>query len=201
MLQIIGSIRVPCGWSPFLGSTIFCADTRTEYQPAQLQTPPLSSLGIVLEDRGCEAGSLCNNEILETLQSLREVLFTSWADPIYDSPAMAGAASAFSPSTPGGQTPLKSVSSSIYLPEYIWKSLSEDQYASVISNISASFSLGDGSCKRACVDLTGEDDDTDAGRVPSTIIPVLPRFPGLDRAAIIAVFKYSFRPKKDLIKL
>ena len=55
--------------------------------------------------------------------------------------------------------------------------------------------------KRACVDLTAEDDDTDAGRVPSTVIPILPRFPGLDRAAIIAVFKHTFRPKKDLIKL
>ena len=137
--------------------------------------------------------------ILEILPSLREALFTPWV--IYDSPAMAGAASAFSPSTPGGQTPLESVSSSIYPPEYIWNSLSEDQRASVISNISASFSLGDGSRKRTRVDLTGKDDNTDAGRVPSTIIPVLPRFPGLDRAAIIAIFKHSFRPKKDLIKL
>jgi hypothetical protein len=33
------------------------------------------------------------------------------------------------------------------------------------------------------------------------VLPVLPRFPGLDRAAIIAVFEHTFRPKKDLIKL
>ena len=43
--------------------------------------------------------------------------------------------------------------------------------------------------------------EADAGRVPSTVIPILPRFPGLDRAAIIAVFEHTFRPKKDLIKL
>ena len=80
-------------------------------------------------------------------------------------------------------------------------SLSEDQRASVISNISASFSSREGSRKRAHVDLTAEDDNADAGRVPSAVIPVLPHFPGLDRAAIIAIFKHTFRPKKDLIKL
>ena len=186
--------------SPFLGSTIFRAGTRTEYQPAQLRTPPSSSY------------SASFSRIVDTRQAPAAKRDSGDSAILTGSPihlegrsylrfTMAGAASAFSPSTPGGQTPLESVSSSIYPPEYIWNSLSEDQRASVISNISASFSLGDGSRKRARVDLTGEDDDTDAGRVPSTVIPVLPRFPGLDRAAIIAIFEHSFRPKKDLIKL
>ena len=40
---MIGSIRVPCGGSLFLGSTIFRAGLRTEYQPAQSRTPPSPS--------------------------------------------------------------------------------------------------------------------------------------------------------------
>jgi hypothetical protein len=52
----------------------------------------------------------------------------------------------------------------------------------------------------AHTDLAAEEDAND-GRVPSLVLPVRPRFPGLDRAAIIAVFEQTFRPKKDLIKL
>ena len=40
---MIGSIRVPCGGSLFLGSMIFRAGLRTEYRPAQSRTPPPSS--------------------------------------------------------------------------------------------------------------------------------------------------------------
>ena len=131
--------------SPFLGSTIFRAGTRTEYQPAQLRTPPSSSYSASFSRIVDTAGRLPpQNEILEILPFLREVRFTWRADPMYDSPWPVQLPLS-SPSTPGGQTPLESVSSSIYPPEYIWNSLSEDQRASVISNISASFSLGDGS--------------------------------------------------------
>jgi hypothetical protein len=69
-----------------------------------------------------------------------------------------------------------------------------------MSTVSASLVAGDGQRKRPRIDLTTEE-DADDGRVPSLILPVLPRFPGLDRAAIIAVFEHTFRPKKDLIKL
>jgi hypothetical protein len=31
-------------------------------------------------------------------------------------------------------------------------------------------------------------------------LPVLPRFPGLDRAAIIAVFEHTFRPKITILR-
>lgn len=47
----------------------------------------------------------------------------------------------------------------------------------------------------------GEPGSLRDGRVPSLVLPVLPRFPGLDRAVIIAIFEHIFRPKKDLIKL
>jgi hypothetical protein len=114
---------------------------------------------------------------------------------------MAGADPASLSSTPGGHTPFEPMTSSIYPPEYIWNSLSADQRASLISNVSASFSNGNVHRKRPRVDLTGEEDDTDVGMVPSTVVPVLPRFPGLDRTAIVAVFEHTFRPKKDLIKL
>lgn len=99
--------------------------------------------------------------------------------------------------TPGGQTTL---GSSIYPPEYIWNSLSDTQRNSFMSTVSASLVAGDGQRKRPRIDLTTEE-DADDGRVPSLVLPVLPRFPGLDRAAIIAVFEHTFRPKKDLIKL
>ncbi|KAJ5394696.1 hypothetical protein N7509_006483 [Penicillium cosmopolitanum] len=99
--------------------------------------------------------------------------------------------------TPGGQTTL---GSSFYPPEYIWNSLSDTQRDSFMSTVSASLVAGDGQRKRPRIDLTTEE-DVDDGRVPSLVVPVLPRFPGLDRAAIIAVFEHTFRPKKDLIKL
>ncbi|KAJ5742329.1 hypothetical protein N7533_003762 [Penicillium manginii] len=99
--------------------------------------------------------------------------------------------------TPGGQTTL---GSSFYPPEYIWNSLSDTQRDSFMSTVSASLVAGDGQRKRPRIDLTTEE-DIDDGRVPSLVLPVLPRFPGLDRAAIIAVFEHTFRPKKDLIKL
>ncbi|KAJ5288140.1 hypothetical protein N7478_003826 [Penicillium angulare] len=69
-----------------------------------------------------------------------------------------------------------------------------------MSTVSASLVAGDGQRKRPPIDLT-TDEDFDDGRVPSLVLPVLPRFPGLDRAAIIAIFEHTFRPKKDLIKL
>ncbi|KAJ5378274.1 uncharacterized protein N7496_005683 [Penicillium cataractarum] len=99
--------------------------------------------------------------------------------------------------TPGGQTTL---GSSIYPAEYIWNSLSDSQRDSFISTVFASLVAGDGQRKRPRIDLTTEE-DADHGRVPSLVLPILPRFPGLDRAAIIAVFEHTFRPKKDLIKL
>ena len=99
--------------------------------------------------------------------------------------------------TPGGQT---APGSSIYPPEYIWNSLSDTQRDSFMSTVSASLVAADGQRKRPRTDLTTEEDAND-GRVPSLVLPVLPRFPGLDRAAIIAVFEHIFRPKKDLIKL
>ncbi|OKP14625.1 hypothetical protein PENSUB_12533 [Penicillium subrubescens] len=99
--------------------------------------------------------------------------------------------------TPGGQTVL---GSSIYPPEYIWNSLSDTQRDSFMSTVSASLATGDGPRKRPRIDLTTEE-DADHGRVPSLVLPILPRFPGLDRAAIIAIFEHTFRPKKDLIKL
>ncbi|KAJ5385651.1 hypothetical protein N7509_008192 [Penicillium cosmopolitanum] len=99
--------------------------------------------------------------------------------------------------TPGGQTTL---GSSFYPPEYIWNSLSDTQRDSFMSTVSASLVAGDGQRKRPRIDLTTEE-DVDDGRVPSLVVPVLPRFPGLDRAAIIAVFEHTFCPKKDLIKL
>ncbi|KAJ5392678.1 hypothetical protein N7509_008168 [Penicillium cosmopolitanum] len=99
--------------------------------------------------------------------------------------------------TPGGQTTL---GSSFYLPEYIWNSLSDTQRDSFMSTVFASPVAGDGQRKRPRIDLTTEE-DVDDGRVLSLVLPVLPRFPGLHRAAIIAVCEHTFRPKKDLIKL
>ncbi len=95
---------------------------------------------------------------------------------------------------PGGQTVL---GSSIYLPEYIWNSLSDTQRDSFMSTVSSSLVAGDGPRKRPRIDLTTEE-DADDGRVPSLVLLVLPRFPSLDRAAIIAVFEHTFRPKRTL---
>lgn len=69
-----------------------------------------------------------------------------------------------------------------------------------MSTVSASFVTGNGQRKRPRIDLATEE-DADDGRVPSLVLPVLPRFPGLDRAVIIAIFEHTFRPKKDPIKL
>ncbi|KAJ5117535.1 hypothetical protein N7448_011167 [Penicillium atrosanguineum] len=99
--------------------------------------------------------------------------------------------------TPGGQT---APGSSIYPPEYIWNSLYDTQRHSFMSTVSASLAAADGQRKRPRTYLTTEEDAND-GRVPSLVFPVLPRFPDLDRAAVIADFEHTFRPKKDLIKL
>lgn len=85
---------------------------------------------------------------------------------------------------------------SFFSPEYIWNSSADTQRDSFISTVSASLIAGGGQRKRPPIDLT-TDEDFDDGRAPSLVLLVLSRFPGLDRAAIVAVFEHTFRPKKS----
>jgi hypothetical protein len=81
--------------------------------------------------------------------------------------------------TPGEQTIL---ATSFYPPGYMLDSLSDTQRDSFISTVSTSLVAGDEQRKRPRIDLTTEE-DVDDSRVPSLVLPVFPRFPGLDRAA------------------
>ena len=89
----------------------------------------------------------------------------------------------------------------LYPPLHVWDTLSQDQRDSFLAGVVGSLQTSEPRRKRSRVDLSRDEDNEDDGKVPPAVVPILPKFPGITYNAIVAIYNYSFWPKKDLIKL
>ena len=186
----MGSIRVPCGKPrPRVHVIPRRAHTDIASNSASVIIP-----GIALEDRRCDTGfpplHRDSDHPNDSAVPARRVLIYNHHDSLRVCAIVL--LNTGSPSPRAGTI--------LGLPSSIYGTASPKAQAAAIAHITTPSPAGDVVSQQAGVDLTAENDDTDASRVPPTIIPTS-RLPRLDRTAIIAVFEHTFRPKKDLIKL
>ncbi len=92
--------------------------------------------------------------------------------------------------------------SAAYPPPHVWETMSADERRTWLQTIQTAVTASmERGTKRQRSDTTAADEDESGKTVPPAVLPLLPRFAGIPRSALVAIHDHTFEVRKHLIKL